>query len=358
MPKPRAPTGRRCAAAIASTNCWTPMCAWQRARCTRGPAGSRPSLGGVGRKRFDTRFFLATVPSGQEATHDDHEATESAWLTPRAALRSYWDGEHRTGAAADHEPRAPGAPSQRRQRAGGRRRMRPPPCILPEAHDDDGVRVLCYPGDRAPPARRADAARAHAPVLAQQALRARRRPRHPARAIEPTRPGSHSRAPTRPTAARADGLRTQAGLRDPIHPKPAGFRATTTGIGLSASAGDQREHCPVGRLVPPAEKWRTSVRHFLLARRRGTGNRAIAAPTRPRVFHLQGCRAGGTYARGQGHTRARENPMSPLMMRFFTLVGIALGRGQHAARRHAPTPCPGAQAQQVQPVRLVAGPRS
>ncbi|MDB5955088.1 NUDIX domain-containing protein [Ramlibacter sp.] len=51
-----------------------------------------PTLGSVGRKRFDTRFFLAAVPPGHHATHDEHEATESIWLTPRAALRRYWDG--------------------------------------------------------------------------------------------------------------------------------------------------------------------------------------------------------------------------------------------------------------------------
>ncbi|HEX2545695.1 MAG TPA: NUDIX hydrolase, partial [Ramlibacter sp.] len=51
-----------------------------------------PRLSSVTRKRFDTRFFVATVPPGQEARHDQHEATEGVWLTPRAALQDYWDG--------------------------------------------------------------------------------------------------------------------------------------------------------------------------------------------------------------------------------------------------------------------------
>ena len=37
-------------------------------------------------ERFDTRFFLARYPSGQEATHDQRETTVGIWLTPREAL--------------------------------------------------------------------------------------------------------------------------------------------------------------------------------------------------------------------------------------------------------------------------------
>src|SRR3954470_21898733 len=107
---------------------------------------SAPTLSSVGRKRFDTRFFVATVPPGQEARHDEHEATESVWLSPRAALRQYGDGlielappqilslahlaRHRSVASVL-------AAASRRQ----------PPCIRPEPHDAQGVRVLCYPGD-------------------------------------------------------------------------------------------------------------------------------------------------------------------------------------------------------------------
>jgi glyoxylase-like metal-dependent hydrolase (beta-lactamase superfamily II)/8-oxo-dGTP pyrophosphatase MutT (NUDIX family) len=37
-------------------------------------------------KRFDTRFFAARLPEGQEATADEGEALELAWMTPAAAL--------------------------------------------------------------------------------------------------------------------------------------------------------------------------------------------------------------------------------------------------------------------------------
>jgi 8-oxo-dGTP pyrophosphatase MutT (NUDIX family) len=36
--------------------------------------------------RFDTRFFAAPMPEGQEAVADDQEITEVRWLTPREAL--------------------------------------------------------------------------------------------------------------------------------------------------------------------------------------------------------------------------------------------------------------------------------
>ena len=36
--------------------------------------------------RFDTRFFAAPMPEGQEAVADEREITEVRWLTPREAL--------------------------------------------------------------------------------------------------------------------------------------------------------------------------------------------------------------------------------------------------------------------------------
>lgn len=105
-----------------------------------------PTLSSVGRKRFDTRFFLATVPPGQEARHDQHEATEGLWLTPREALRQYWDGIIEMAPpqimSVNHLARHRSVASVLAQAA-----QRKPPCIRPEPRDQDGVRVLCYPGD-------------------------------------------------------------------------------------------------------------------------------------------------------------------------------------------------------------------
>ena len=37
-------------------------------------------------KRFDTRFFLAVLPPGQESRHDEVETVEQVWLRPAEAL--------------------------------------------------------------------------------------------------------------------------------------------------------------------------------------------------------------------------------------------------------------------------------
>lgn len=97
-------------------------------------------------KRFDTRFFLAAMPEGQAALHDDHETTASEWMTPRSALQRYWAREfdmappqimslvhlhaHRTVADAMDDART-----------------RTPPTVAPEPFDHEGMRVICYPGD-------------------------------------------------------------------------------------------------------------------------------------------------------------------------------------------------------------------
>ena len=44
-------------------------------------------------ERFDTRFFLAHYPLGQEASHDQKETTAGVWLTPRKALEENLKGE-------------------------------------------------------------------------------------------------------------------------------------------------------------------------------------------------------------------------------------------------------------------------
>lgn len=41
------------------------------------------------RHRFDTRFFLAALPSGQQVTHGEVEMTEARWVTPPRALEEH-----------------------------------------------------------------------------------------------------------------------------------------------------------------------------------------------------------------------------------------------------------------------------
>jgi hypothetical protein len=43
--------------------------------------------------RFDTRFFAAPMPDGQEAVGDDHEMISLRWLAPREALEAHARGE-------------------------------------------------------------------------------------------------------------------------------------------------------------------------------------------------------------------------------------------------------------------------
>ena len=37
-------------------------------------------------RRYDTRFFVAVLPAGQEPSFDAHETVDQVWATPRAAL--------------------------------------------------------------------------------------------------------------------------------------------------------------------------------------------------------------------------------------------------------------------------------
>ncbi len=46
-----------------------------------------------GKKRFDTRFFLARMPAAQEAWHDNMELVDSIWVTPGEALEQQRSGK-------------------------------------------------------------------------------------------------------------------------------------------------------------------------------------------------------------------------------------------------------------------------
>jgi 8-oxo-dGTP pyrophosphatase MutT (NUDIX family) len=43
--------------------------------------------------RFDTHFFLATLPDGQEPAIDGDECVDLGWFTPQGALKAHADGE-------------------------------------------------------------------------------------------------------------------------------------------------------------------------------------------------------------------------------------------------------------------------
>ena len=111
-----------------------------------------PKVPTISSKRFDTRFFVSAVPADQVARHDNHEATESVWLTPRAALQSYWAREIELAppqimslAHLSHYRRVQDV-------LLAARRCRPP-VVAPEPFTEDGLRVICYPGDERHPVR-------------------------------------------------------------------------------------------------------------------------------------------------------------------------------------------------------------
>jgi 8-oxo-dGTP pyrophosphatase MutT (NUDIX family) len=43
--------------------------------------------------RFDTLFYLAEMPAGQEAACDGDECVDARWFTPQGALQAYMDGD-------------------------------------------------------------------------------------------------------------------------------------------------------------------------------------------------------------------------------------------------------------------------
>lgn len=117
---------------------------WSRWITPRHPALPGP--------RFDTRFFLAALPTGQEARHDGHEATEAIWLTPRQALARY-----QAGTIALLPPQLMSLVQLARHAdvasAWAEALAHTPRCILPEACELDGERIVCYPGDPLHPVR-------------------------------------------------------------------------------------------------------------------------------------------------------------------------------------------------------------
>ena len=101
----------------------------------------------VTNKRFDTRFFVAVLPAGQEPRHDNIEATDSLWLSPLDALTRYWANEV-TLAPPQIMTLASLLPHRDTVSVLKAAQQQTPPLILPEPFDDEeGFRILTYPGD-------------------------------------------------------------------------------------------------------------------------------------------------------------------------------------------------------------------
>ena len=100
----------------------------------------------VGTARFDTRFFLALLPPGQQAQPDQREAVEALWLAPREALQRHWTHELELIApqlmALAELARFDSAAAAWQQALARRA-----PCIEPAPFAEGALRGLCYPGD-------------------------------------------------------------------------------------------------------------------------------------------------------------------------------------------------------------------
>ena len=96
--------------------------------------------------RFDTRFFAAAMPPGQDAVADEHEITEVRWLAPRQALDSSARGElSLRNPTVKNLELFDGAPSA--AAALERLQGREVPTILPRVIIEGDRRRVLLPGD-------------------------------------------------------------------------------------------------------------------------------------------------------------------------------------------------------------------
>ncbi|GIV61362.1 MAG: NUDIX hydrolase [Rhodothermaceae bacterium] len=106
-------------------------------------------------RRYDTRFFLARAPVGQQATFDDRETTEGLWVVPSVMLDRFRAGDVLLAppTLASLELLA-GAGSVEAVLATIVRPIRPIHPLMVEGEDGQPVLALpgdpCYPGE-APP---------------------------------------------------------------------------------------------------------------------------------------------------------------------------------------------------------------
>jgi 8-oxo-dGTP pyrophosphatase MutT (NUDIX family) len=111
-----------------------------------------PVVGGVVRKRFDARFFIALADASHEPRHDGHETVESGWHHPRAALEQYWSQAIELAPpqimTLQHLSRFATA-----RAAFEDARSRKPALILPLSWQEPEGRAVCYPGDERHPVR-------------------------------------------------------------------------------------------------------------------------------------------------------------------------------------------------------------
>ena len=97
-------------------------------------------------RRFDTRFYIASVPDGQTASHDGSETTSAKWLRPAAAIDEMYEGRIKLAPPtvrtlhwlADFE---------RTDAVIADALSRPPPLVRPQLVSSNEGWFLALPGD-------------------------------------------------------------------------------------------------------------------------------------------------------------------------------------------------------------------
>ena len=98
-------SGRRCCPASCRSPSCSPAAGWRCARTCCGPFAHWITPP-VEPRRYDTKFFAAALPVGQEARHVSGEADEAAWLTPVGGAGGDRGRDPADAAADDPHPRA------------------------------------------------------------------------------------------------------------------------------------------------------------------------------------------------------------------------------------------------------------
>jgi 8-oxo-dGTP pyrophosphatase MutT (NUDIX family) len=96
--------------------------------------------------RFDTSFYVACAPQGQQASHDEHESASSAWLSPYEALESADAGSIRLAPPTARTLEAVRDAASTAD-ALALAASRPPPVVLPLLRTSGDETVVLYPGD-------------------------------------------------------------------------------------------------------------------------------------------------------------------------------------------------------------------
>jgi 8-oxo-dGTP pyrophosphatase MutT (NUDIX family) len=99
-------------------------------------------------RRWDTRFFVAQAPSGQNAQCDGTETSEAVWLRPADALDAYRGGAHMLAPPTFRVLEELGGFASAAQACSALRAAGPPKPILPVALRGAPVLTMVYPGDR------------------------------------------------------------------------------------------------------------------------------------------------------------------------------------------------------------------